>query len=367
MLAMMAAMGIGRFVYTPILPIMVDDLGLEAAQAGMVASINFLGYLIGAMIAATSWLRGSRRVWLLGSLMASALTTVVMGFADSYSQFLLIRFVGGLVSAWVLVFASNLVLERLIACGRSDLTAVHFGGVGLGIAFSAVLTAVGGSDGDAWRAAWWISGGVAVLIALMLIPLVPGEPVKKVATADAPAASPGGISGLLWAYGLFGFGYVITATFLIELVRSGMFSVSTETVVWVTVGLAGAPSIWFWNRIAKHFGNTTTFSIACLVEAVGVAASIAVGSLASLFVTAILLGGTFMGITALGLVEARKRSSRDPRATLAMMTAAFGVGQIIGPTVAGYLRDITGSFTLPTAMAALALLLAAAAAQYRAS
>ena len=356
---MMLSMGIGRFVYTPILPIMVEDLGLDAAQAGMIASSNFLGHLVGALIAATPWLGGSQRLWLIAMMFASAFTTGLMGITDSYTGFLLVRFIGGVVGSMILVFASNLVIERLIRSGRSELTAVHFGGVGLGIAFSALLVAIGGSVGEAWRTAWWISGVVSAVLAVLVATQVPPDltPSRKFTTTGSHRNNR--IAGIAVGYGLFGFGYVITATFLIQLVRSGEFSTQTETIIWVLVGLAGAPSVYCWNRIASRIGNTMTFSIACVVEAVGVGASVIAGSMVSLVIAAVFLGGTFMGITALGLVEARQRTNLDPRATLALMTAAFGVGQITGPTVAGYLRDTTGSFVLPSVLAMIALGIAA--------
>ena len=116
-IALAAAIGIGRFVYTPILPPMEEGLGLTKSQAGFIASANFLGYLLGALAASTPRLPGSRRTWLVATLAVSALTTAAMGLTDAVPLFLLLRFVGGVASAFVLVFASTLVLDRLIAAG----------------------------------------------------------------------------------------------------------------------------------------------------------------------------------------------------------------------------------------------------------
>src|SRR6266446_2559269 len=103
LLAIAAAIGIGRFVYTPILPPMIDALGLSKAQAGLIASANFLGYLIGALLAAMPTLPGSRRLWLLSALTASSLTTAAMGLSETMLAFLVVRFVGGAASAFVLI------------------------------------------------------------------------------------------------------------------------------------------------------------------------------------------------------------------------------------------------------------------------
>src|SRR6195256_5347928 len=138
LLAMAAGIGIGRFVYTPILPPMVEALSLTKAQAGLIASANFVGYLAGALLAAMR-LPGSRRTWLLGSLAVNTVCLAAMGLTTSMPVFLALRLMAGIVSAFILVLSSALVLERLAASRRSALSAVHFAGVGIGIAVSAGL------------------------------------------------------------------------------------------------------------------------------------------------------------------------------------------------------------------------------------
>ncbi len=163
LVALAAALGIGRFVYTPILPVMAEALHLSKSQAGLIASANLFGYLIGALLAATPWLPGSRRFWLLGSLGVSAVTTVTMGLVSSMPAFLALRFTGGAASAFVLVLASALVLDRLASAGRPQLAQVHFAGVGTGIAVSALIVSVSLVAGGAgWRTLWYIVGGVAL-------------------------------------------------------------------------------------------------------------------------------------------------------------------------------------------------------------
>ena len=180
-------------------------------------------------------------------------------------------------------------------------------------------------------------------------------------SAGSSAASRGGprLWPLITAYGLFGFGYVITATFIVAIVRASPKLAPVEPLVWLAVGLAGAPSVAAWSLLARRLGEIPSFAIACLVEAVGVLASVLWLEVAGIFLAAVFLGGTFMGITALGLVAARQLSQGHPRRALGLMTAAFGLGQIIGPLVAGYGFDLTGSFTAPSLMAALALCVAA--------
>jgi len=159
-----------------------------------------------------------------------------------------------------------------------------------------------------------------------------------------------------------GFGYVITATFVSAMARTTVSLQPAEPFVWLIVGLAAAPSIWFWNRVATRSGRKKALVLACLVEAGGVALTALSAHPAPFSLGAALLGGTFMGITALGLVEARAQVEArggNVRQILALMTASFGVGQMVGPTVAGQMHSITGSFTAPSLAATAALLVAA--------
>ncbi len=361
LVALAAAMGIGRFIYTPILPVMTESLGLTQGEAGLIASANFLGYLLGALMAATPGLPGSRRVWLLGALAASAASTGGMGLVASTASFLALRFVGGVASAFVLVFASVLVLDRLATAGRGNLSALHFAGVGIGIALSAVLVSALLASGGGWRSLWLTGAGASLLAVLAVAWLVPEAPTQTAAAGGRARAEPGGrgLPCLIAAYGLFGFGYVITATFLVAIVRSSPEIRPFEPVVWMLVGLTGAPSVALWTRVGVRIGVAAAIAVACLVEAAGVAASVLWVTGVGVLVSAVLLGGTFMGITALGLVGARRLSAGDPRRTLALMTAAFGLGQVIGPTFAGLLHDRTGSFILPSLAAAGALVIGA--------
>jgi predicted MFS family arabinose efflux permease len=360
LIAIAGALGIGRFVYTPILPPMIEALGLSKSQAGLIASANFLGYLIGALLAAMPGLAGSRRLWLLGALATSAITTGAMGLTNLLAAFLLLRFAGGVASAVVLIFSSTIVLECLADAGRSRLSALHFAGVGTGIAASAALVAELARLGQSWQSLWLASGALTFAALIAVMALLPDSISPNTQTANqATSSTDRGLQRLITAYGLFGFGYVITATFLVTIVR-GMPSIrALEPLIWVVFGIAAVPSVVFWTRIATPLGIPATFAAACIVQAAGVLASVVWPSSAGVFLAAILVGGTFMGLTALGLMRARARATGDPRRILALMTGAFGLGQIIGPVFGGVVSDQLGSFTAPSIVAAVALLAAA--------
>ncbi|HEY8287705.1 MAG TPA: YbfB/YjiJ family MFS transporter, partial [Acetobacteraceae bacterium] len=179
----------------------------------------------------------------------------------------------------------------------------------------------------------------------------------------AGAAMSRSLRMMVGAYGLFGFGYVITATFIVSIVRTTPAIRPLEPVIWIVVGLSAAPSLMFWTWFAGRFGVQAGFGLAAIAEAIGVMASVAWQSTLGILIAAILLGGTFMGLTALGLMRARALAIGDPRQAIAKLTGSFGVGQIIGPVFAGALYDHSGSFALPSYVAAGALVVAALLAQ----
>jgi predicted MFS family arabinose efflux permease len=360
LIAMAVGIGIGRFVYTPILPPMLAALGLSKTTAGLIASANFAGYLLGALGATRAALPGSRRAWLLGALLASAATTGAMGFAGSVVAFLALRFLGGVASALVLILASALVLDRLAEAGRSGLGALHFAGVGVGIAVSAAVVAVLLGLGMGWTAMWWASGALALAGAVAVALLVPSDARAPVAGRPANATVRNSrLRRITLAYGLFGFGYVITATFLVAIVRATPAIRPLEPVIWIVVGVAAAPSVLFWSVLGRRIGLAPAFAAAALAEAAGVLASVVWRSVTGICVAAVLVGGTFMGLTALGLMRGRELTSGDPRRVMAAMTGAFGVGQIVGPVVAGVAAEMTGGFAAPSVAAASALVVAA--------
>jgi cyanate permease len=204
------------------------------------------------------------------------------------------------------------------------------------------------------------SGALALIAAAIAAATVPAEEWRP---HPAEVLRPGPISGrltaLVIAHGLFGFGYAITATFLVEIVRHASDARTLEPWVWMLVGFAAMPSVTLWCWLGEHLGTLPAYALACLVEALGVASSIAWSSIAGILLAAVLLGGTFMGITALGFIAAQGGSSAQSQQAMGQVTTSFAVGQMIAPTLAGYLAQQVGSLGPPSLLAAAALLLAA--------
>jgi predicted MFS family arabinose efflux permease len=360
LIALAAAVGIGRFAYTPILPPMAAALGFGKSTFGLIASANFAGYLAGALAAARTKLPGPRHVWLPAALVLSAATTAGMGLVHSVLAFILLRFLGGAASALALVLSSAVVFGHAAASGRPGVVALHFAGVGVGIALSAALVALLTAAGAPWQAMWLACGGLSLVGTVAVAALITGETALGLeATGGDSAGRDPGLWRIVVAYGLFGFGYVITTTFLVAIVRATPAIQTAGPVVWVVVGLAAAPSVMLWAALARRIGTANAFAAAALIEAVGVLASVVAPNVIGIGAAAVLVGGTFMGLTALGLMRGRDLAPRDTSRVMAAMTGAFGLGQIVGPALAGVVSDRLGGFTVPSIAAAGALVAAA--------
>ncbi len=357
-IAMAAAMGIGRFVYTPLLPGMMDALGLSASDAGLIASSNYLGYLIGALLAAGNWPTGRERLLMMAALAANALLAGAMGLTDAFAAVLAIRFAAGIASAFAMIFTVSIVFSHLAAARRTDLQAVLFAGVGVGIAVSSLMLLALIAWQPQWQAGWFWSAGLSAAACAAVAMMIDRGPIAQAGQrAEPPMPRTRPLVRVIIAYALFGMGYVVTATFLVAIIRASEGSHQFEALVWLVTGLTVVPSVFVWNRLARRVGVTRTYAIGCAVEAVGVTASVAIGGSIGPLLAGMLLGGTFVAITAFGLQAARLMAPLSPRRVLALMTAAFGVGQILGPILAGIVAQRAGSFVLPSLGAAVVLLL----------
>ncbi|MBB4229283.1 YbfB/YjiJ family MFS transporter [Rhizobium mongolense] len=364
MIAMSAAMGFGRFSYTPILPGMISGVPLSAADAGFIASANFAGYLAGAVLATYSWAAGRERKVALSALLANALLLAAMAATTSVPVFAVIRFLAGLASAFAMIFTSSIVLSHGAAADNDHVQAAHFGGPGAGIALSSVMVMLIGfifAGASGWRADW-IGGAIFSAIGLaavwLLLPLAPVRSGN--AGKEPPIVWKPPVALITLSYGIFGFGYVITATFLVTIARMDAAGQTVEFLCWFIAGLTAAVALFAWRPLVYRLGLGWVYVAALLMEAVGVLATVLLPHSMAPLIGGALFGATFLAITAYGLQIGRKLAPESARRIFATMTAAFGLGQIIGPIVAGWIAEQTGSFTMPTFIAAAALILCAA-------
>jgi len=361
MLALVVAMGIGRFAFTPLLPLMQHDAGLSLVAGSWLASANYVGYIVGAITAA--WLPGPPTRWIRASLALTAVLTAAMGLTQDTTAWLALRALSGVASAWVLVCASTWALQRFADAGRPQLGGVLFTGVGAGVACTGVLAALGLAAGATSAMLWLAFGALAALIAGGLWPAFVAQPAPAAAVGTGSPRAPMGpaVIVLIVTYGVFGFGYIVPATFLPVIAHEALGGATITDWFWPAVGVTAAVSTLVANRLTARYGNTAVLIGSFLLEGIGVALLVPAPGAAALALSALLVGATFVVVTLATLRAARELTGADSSSLIGILTAAFGVGQIAGPLAAGYVVHTHGSFVPVLAVAAAAMFLSAGA------
>ncbi len=338
------AMGIGRFVFTPILPMMRDDGLLTVSEGGLLASAHFLGYLIGAVSAA--WITISPRLLMRLSLIAIAAATLAMGLETGYGVWLVLRWLAGLCSAWVLILVGNYYVKHLAVHGRPQHQSWVFAGVGAGIA-AAGLGVLGLTVAHVGSSvAWQTIGALSLAVALALSwKMGPELPERAAGGRDFGTARARFDWNAIAAYGAAGLGYIIPATYLPLMARELVSSPWIFGAVWPVFGVAALISTLLAAWLHRHFSNRVVWCGCQLVMAAGVLLPAFLPHIAAIAVSGLCVGGTFIIITMAGFSEMHRLMPAGTVGThIAAMTAAFALGQMIGPGLAGMLYDLSGNF-----------------------
>ncbi|MDN6886786.1 YbfB/YjiJ family MFS transporter [Variovorax sp. CAN2819] len=365
MVTLAVAMGLGRFAFTPMLPIMLHEGKLELAAGGVLASLNYLGYFLGAVSCAAIGIKASSMV--RGGLLATAALLVGMGLLHSFASWGVLRTAAGVMSAWVFVFASGWGLRRLAETNAPTLAGVIYTGPGIGIAMTGLL---GGALGRWGSDAGWIGLGILAMVLIAVIWRVfddgerapAGGAAGAAPAASARVAGPDDRSDAIWLvalYGLAGFGYIITATFLPVIARQALPGSPWPDLFWPLFGVAIIPGALIGARAPTHWDNRLLLAVAYALQALGVVLSVAWPSIAGFALGSLLLGMPFTTITLFAMRDARRLRGNAAAGLIGYATASYGVGQIIGPLFAAPLAQRTGSFQLPLLVAAAALALGA--------
>ncbi|WP_437089833.1 YbfB/YjiJ family MFS transporter [Streptomyces sp. enrichment culture] len=325
-------MGVGRFAYTPIMPLMHDQAGMSDSLGASLATANFIGYLAGALlgIAFPALLRSA--LALRTGLLVLAATLALMPLAHGGGGWWVLRLVAGAASALVFVIATSSLLSGLSA-HATHLTGWAFGGVGAGIALSGLMVVAVQQVGS-WQAAWLVCAALTVLMTAAAWDLVPrhgsqAPAATDPATAERPRTHCWFIA-LLAGYTLEGIGYIIAGTFLVAAIQQDATGWIGDGA-WTVVGLAALPSCALWMRLARRFSRPALLMISLSLQAVGIALpALFAGSVPAL-AAAVLFGATFMGVSTMAL--AIGTHLMVPRA-VALLTAGYSLGQILGPLLA---------------------------------
>ena len=352
-------MGIGRFVYTPILPLMTGQTDLTASGAALLATMNYVGYLVGAVAGIVLPRILNSRFVMQAGLAISVVAVALMPATESVALWSALRLISGIASA-VIFMAGVAALMHHLGPSRAHLNGWGMAGVGVGIALSGALVLVVRSIGT-WQTAWLASAALGVVLAAAAWKLVPevapvasGHTVEKKRVGTHPW-----FAALLASYTLEGIGYIIAGTFLVAAIDE----TAAEWVgssAWILVGLSSSVAVVIWVALSRRIRRITLLAAALVFQFVGVALPAVSGSASSALIAAILFGGTFVPIAILAIsIGAELQYPRS----VAILTTGYSVGQILGPLIVAPMLDdgyvtallVGAGFVLASLIAALLL------------
>jgi predicted MFS family arabinose efflux permease len=367
-LAAAVSLGLARFSYALLLPPMRADLGWSYLTAGAMNTVNAAGYLAGALLA-PGWLRrfDARHVMLAGGV-GAALLLAAHGAVRSDAALYALRGMTGLASAASFV-AGGLLAARLAtspaATGRAGLVlGIYYGGTGLGIVASALLVPPLVARGAAgWAGAWWALGALALLAGV-----ANAVGTRSMAAAPPPAAARASVRLRSFGFGLasylmFGLGYIGYMTFIVTLLRERGLGDGAIVAFYVLLGLGVVASSWLWAGLLQR--QRGGVPLALLNGLLAVATVLPVFSTATLWVffSGALFGSVFLSVVA--ATTALVRHNAPPAAWpagIAAFTVVFAGGQIVGPSLVGWIADgpagLAGGLAASAGVLALGSLLA---------
>lgn len=365
-MAVFSALGLARFGYSVLLPSMQAGLGLDNAQAGVLASANLVGYLLMALVggAMASHL-GARRIVTAG-LAVTAIGMIMTGMAEGFASAALWRAVTGLGSGAANIAVMGMWASWFPASRRGLASGIAVSGsafalIGTGSLIPPLLAR---SGANGWQICWQVFGGLSLLIALicwlvirnnLATPLIDlSSPYGGVATppADRQHRSWHDVfrSKTAWHLGLvyvaFGFSYIIFMTFFVKhLIASGGYSKAAAGNLFMLMGWANLLVSFLWGSLSDRIGRANTLVIIYLIHT----AAFAMFGLATtpLFFT---LAALMFGMSAFSVPAIMAATCGDlfgqkmAAAALGFVTLLFGIGQVAGPALAGMIADSSGSF-----------------------
>ena len=362
-LAIAPTIGIGicRFAYALVLPDMRDSLGWSYSVAGIMNTINAAGYLTGALGANVAIRRFGMFQTVRVSTIVSVLTLVMSALTGDLVMFGCARLVSGVTGAFAMVAGSAIATS--IAQAQRQHQAFYLSLFYLGPAIGILISGFVAPFLLEWHGAgsWWITWGVlaaisASLTVLLLTARVDESPAPAGAVKAHIRATP--VLFYLLGYFLFGTGYIAYMTFMIAYVRNVGGGALAQSAFWTCIGVGALAHPWTWSGLLTKSRGGGGTALLTGISAIGAALPL-LGTSPILFgVSALIFGNAFFAVVSSTTAFIRVNYPREAWAkAIAMMTVAFGVGQMVGPIAIGIITDKMGSlsYALNVSSAILAL------------
>lgn len=350
MFSLAVAMGIGRFAFTPLLPMMLHDGLIDLQRASNLATANYIGYWLGAIACTlqpfvwTKW-RSLPAIYVTDALKFGLLLTVLMTMLmcfDTPFLWLGIRLLTGISSALVFVYTSSWCLTRLSELGAPSLGGIIYVGPGIGIVITGLLAT--GMLRLSWpsSAGWFVFFLLGAVVTLSIWTQIKGEATLTGTMATNEYQSPQrGIRVLSVAYGLAGFGYIISATYLPVIARQALTDSIWVDLFWPIFGVAVILGALITTRLPSSWDRRILLIASYIVQGAGIQIGMWYPSVFGFAIGSLLVGMPLTAITLFAMQETRRIQPKNSSSAMGLMTMIYGIGQIAGPiTVAQIFRSV---------------------------
>lgn len=339
-------LGVARFAFTGLIPAMLDDY-LSIQFVGILASLNFAGYLSGSLF--SIFIKDINiKVYLYRfGIIFAILSTFILGFSDNNTLWIVGRVVAGFAAAMCLIVGTAIVMQKLTIKSKTKAMGIHFSGIGFSILTTDLIARFILSLGYSWRDSWIVLAIFAIVLSFYSIYILSfDKEVKQNAIKtkfDFSIFTPFVIV-LILAYFAEGVGFVVQATFLPDIVNNLEGLEGYGSITWTLVGVAGIPSCIIWMRLAHKYGSSNIIIIALLIQAIGILIPVFSSSIYLNLLSGILYGGTFIGLVALFMNLGGQLSKGNPVVLMGALTTSYGIGQVLAPLYSVYFIEKYGNY-----------------------
>ncbi len=344
-LAIVVGVGVARFAFTSLLPFMLEDF-LSLTYAGVLASVNFVGYFAGAIFSIFIKDINTKVKYFRVGIILSIMTTFVLATTTNETLWLVSRVVAGFGSAMVLIVGASLVMVKLSFEDKTKAMGIHFSGIGFAIVISEIISQYVLKTGT-WTDAWLALSVFAFVVSFYVMYILSFDKVVKKEAVKHPLSKSifsTYVILLILAYFTEGVGFVVQGTFLPDIINSLEGLKGVGNLGWLIVGIAGIPSSIFWMRWAHDYGSVNVIIIAMALQIVGILIPTLSTNIYLNLLSGALYGSTFIGLVALFLNLGGKLAGKNPVVLMGSMTAAYGIGQVGAPLYSVALIEHFGNY-----------------------
>lgn len=344
--AIIVGIGVSRFAFTSLIPSMLENY-LDITFAGILASLNFAGYLTGSILSIFIKDINQKVILFRFGLVLAVLTTFVLGFSTNETYWIIARIIAGFAGAMALVVGSAIVMTKLQIENKTKAMGIHFSGIGFSILTTDLINRYVLNTGNSWEDAWKVLAIFGTILSIYSIYILSFD--KKVKQNIVKHKFDTSIFTifvilLIMAYFTEGVGFVVQGTFLPDIINNLPGLSGYGNLTWTLVGLAGIPSCIIWMRLAHKYRSVNIIIIALLIQMVGILIPTFTSNIYLNLLSGIFYGGTFVGLVALFMNLGGQLAKHNPVVLMGALTTSYGIGQVIAPLYSVYLIEKFGNY-----------------------